>query len=169
MEVIQTLGVGAGAGGVAELHVGALLGGLDHVVLMAEGVGKDHIAAVVHQVHGGLVALLALGDVGLGHVIDAQLFAGQLGRVDEVEVIGRVFVVQEDEAHFHSVAGGDVLVAGAGGVGALLLVILLIVVVRLRIVVLGSAGGQTQAQNRGQEQSEKLFHVRFPPNDPWLI
>ena len=43
----ETLGVGLGAGGVAELHVGVLLGGLDHVVLMAEGVGEDDVAAFV--------------------------------------------------------------------------------------------------------------------------
>ena len=104
--VAQALGVGAGAGGVAELDLGALLGGLDHVVLMAEGIREHDVAAGVHQVQGGLVALLALGDVGLQNGLDAQLLAGFGGRVDEVEVVGGVLVVQEDEADFRGLALG---------------------------------------------------------------
>ena len=61
----QTLGVGLGAGGVAELHIGEFLGSLDHVVLMAEGVGEDDVAAGVSQLGSGVVAVLALGNVGL--------------------------------------------------------------------------------------------------------
>ena len=49
MVVAQTLGVCLGAGGVAELHVGEFLGGLDHVVLVTKGVGKDDVAAGVSQ------------------------------------------------------------------------------------------------------------------------
>ena len=47
--VAQALGVSLGAGGVAELHVGELLGSLNHVVLVTEGVGEDDVAAVIGQ------------------------------------------------------------------------------------------------------------------------
>ena len=56
--------MGLGAGGVAKLDLGEFLGGLDQVVLMAEGVGEDDVAAGVSQLGGGIVALLTFGDVG---------------------------------------------------------------------------------------------------------
>ena len=61
MVVVKTLGVGPGTGGVAEDNIGEFLGGLDHEVLVAEGVGKDYVAALVSQLAGGLIALLGLG------------------------------------------------------------------------------------------------------------
>ena len=144
MVVGQTLGVGLGAGGMAELHVGIFLGGLDHVVLMAEGVGKDDVAAGVRQVSGGLVALLTLGNIGLDDVVgDAQGLAGLLGAVDEVEVVGGVLIVQADKAHLH--AGGGV--AGAGSTAG------------ARGLVVGvAAGGQAESHAQGQQQCKKLLH-----------
>ena len=103
MVVVQTLGVGTGAGAVAELHIGAFLGGVDHVGLMAEAVGEDDVAAGIDQIHGGLIALLTLGNIGLDDVAlildQTQVSAGFLGGVDEVEVVGGVLVMQGDEAH----------------------------------------------------------------------
>ena len=46
----KTLGVGAGAGGVAELNLGEFLGSGDEVRLMAEGVGEDDVAAGVGEI-----------------------------------------------------------------------------------------------------------------------
>ena len=43
----QALGMGADAGGVAELDVLELLGGLDHVGLVAKAIGKDDVARCV--------------------------------------------------------------------------------------------------------------------------
>ena len=100
MVVGKTLGVGTGAGGVAELHIRALHGGLDHVVFMTEGVGEDDVAAFIDQVHGGLVALLTLRDADLVDILDAELFAGGLGGLHEVEVIGGLLIMQENEADF---------------------------------------------------------------------
>ena len=60
----QALGVGLGAGGVAELHVREFLSSLDDVILVAEGIGEDDVAAGIGQLSSGIVALLALGDVG---------------------------------------------------------------------------------------------------------
>ena len=101
MVVVQALGVSLGARGVAELDILKLLGGLDDIVLVAKGVGKDDLAASISELGGGVVALLALGDVGLDHVVaigDAQVGAGLLGGVDEVEVVGGVLIMQADKA-----------------------------------------------------------------------
>ena len=109
----QVLGVGLGAGGVAELHVGELLGGLDHVVLMAEAVGEDGDAAGAGHIGSGLVAAVVLVDAGLQNHLDAQLLAGSLGGVDEVQVVGGLLVMQADEAYL------DLLCGLLGGLGAL--------------------------------------------------
>lgn len=63
MIVGQALGVSADAGGVAELDVGELLGGLDHEGLVAKAVGEDDVAALLSQFGGSVVALLAFGNV----------------------------------------------------------------------------------------------------------
>ena len=107
--VVQALGVGARAGRVAELHLRELLRSLEHERLMAEAVGKDDVAALVHKLGRRIVALLALGDVDAQDVLilrQAQLGAGLIGSVDEVEVIGGVFVVQEDESYFDGIGFG---------------------------------------------------------------
>ena len=88
---------------MAELHVGEFLGGLNHEVLMTKAVGKDDVAAFIHQLGGGVVALLSLGDVLADNdlVIGKPQFGlGSVGGVDEVQVIGGVFVMQEDKADF---------------------------------------------------------------------
>ena len=65
---------------------------------MTERVRKNDVAACVRQFSSCVVAFLTFGNVGLGFVGDAQLLAGSLRRGDEVQVVGGVFVVQEDEA-----------------------------------------------------------------------
>ena len=130
----QVLGVSLGAGGMAELNLGELQGSLDHVGLVAEGVSEDDIAAVVSQLAGGVIALLAFGDVGLHDVSDAQLVASFLGSVDEVQVVGGVFIVQEDEADL------DVFLGNGSA--------------------LGHGREAAQAQNQNQNQSRELFHNR---------
>ena len=134
------LGVSAGAGGVAELNIGILLGGVDHEGLMAEAVGEDDVAAILSQVASGVVALLALGNVGLEDVVSigqTQILDGRFSSVDEVEVVGGVFVVQGDEADLD--------------LGL------------VRVVVLLAAGEQAQSHNQGQKQCKELFHSGFPP------
>ena len=88
---------------MAELDLRELLGGLDHVVLMAKGVGKDELAACVHELGRGVVALVALGNAGLDEevgalLLDAQARARLLKRLNKVEVVGGVLVVQADKA-----------------------------------------------------------------------
>ena len=88
---------------MAELNVGIFLGCLCHEGLVAEGVCKDYIAAVVGKVKSCFVAVVVFGNVGFHHnliVGKTKIFAGKLCCIDEVFVIGRVFVVKEDEADF---------------------------------------------------------------------
>ena len=147
MVVAQALGVSLGAGGVAELHVGELLGSLDHVVLVTEGVGEDDVAAVIGQLSSLVVALLALGNVGDDLVLHAQLFAGFLSGVDEVQVIGGVLIMEHDEA--------DLKVgSGLGGSIGLGLVAFGIVIVALS----AAAGGKGEDHRETQEQRKKLLH-----------
>ena len=163
VEVVEALGVRPGAGGVAELDVGELAGGLDHEVLVAEAVGEDDVAAVVGELSGGVVALLALGDVGAQDVLilgQAQGLAGGLGGVDEVEVVGGVLIVQEDETDLDLIerdAGdGGVVLRGLAHGG----------------VVLGSlahrgvadsglglaAGGESEDHHKCKQKRKKLLH-----------
>ena len=147
MVVGQTLGVSAGTGAVAELHLGVLLGDLDHVRLVTEAVGKDDVAAGVHQISGDLGALLVLAHVGLEDVVgigEAQIGNGLLGGVDEVQVVGGVLIVQGDEAHLHS--SGLLAVVGAVGVVGLLLL---------------TAGNQAQCHDQSDDQCKELFHSFF--------
>ena len=116
--VAELLGVRLGAGGVAELHVLELLGGLDHEVLVAEAVGEDDVAAGVHELGRGVVALLALGDVGLNDVLilaQAGVLAGSLRGVDEVLVVGGVLVMQADKADLDALGFVAVLSLAAAG------------------------------------------------------
>ena len=131
----KTRGVGLGAGGVAELDLGVLLGDLDEEGLMAEGIGEDEVAALVDELLGGVSAFLTLGDTGLEQVLNAQLLAGFLGRVDEVEVVGGVLVMQEDEA------GLDRGLGGGGGSGD---------------------SGESEDHGQSNEQRKDLFHVQSP-------
>ena len=149
MVVGQTLGVSAGTGAVAELHLGVRLGDLDHVRLMTKAVGKDDVAAGIHQISGDLGALLGLTHVGLDEVIlildQTQVGAGFLGGIDEVLVIGGVFIMQGDEADL-DLGSGSITVA-----------------VALSVVLLLTAGHQAQSHDQGEEHCKELFHSCFPP------
>ena len=112
-------GVRLGAGGVAELDLGELLGSLQQEGLVTEGVSENKVAAFIDELGGGVIALLALGNTSLEQVLNTQLLAGFLGGVDEVEVIGRVLVVQEDEAGLDGLGLGGGLGSLSGGSGFL--------------------------------------------------
>ena len=136
----KTLGVSLGAGGVAELHVGEVLRGLNHVVLVTERVGEDDVAAGISQLSGLVVALLTLGNVGDDGVFDTELLAGLFRSVDEVEVVGGVFVVEHDEADLEI---GDFVVVLIVGVGIVLLI---------------AAGDEGEDHDETQEQCKELLH-----------
>ena len=160
MVVAQALGVCLRTGGVAELNIGELLGSLDHVVLMTEGIGKNDVAAGVCQLAGGIVALLALGDVGAEQVLifgQAQGSNGFLSAVHEVQVISGVFVMQEDEAQLHiadrsgslGLRSSSLAFSGRGSSGC------------CRSLGLATASSQTQDHNKNQCQRKNLFHLSF--------
>jgi len=167
VEVAQTLGVGLDTGAGNKVHFGELLGSGKSEGLMAEAVGDDEIAAGVNQLGSGVIAGLGLGDVGLHHdliVGETDLGASGFRSVDEVEVVGGVFIVQEDETDldvlgsgsgfglagggrglFRGSIGGRRSFGGRGGFG------------------LSAAGAQADAQRQSEQQSNELFHVFFPP------
>ena len=161
VEVGKAFGVGLGAGGMAELDIRALLGGLDHVVLVTEGVGEDDVAALVNEVQRGLIALLAFGNTGLQNVLNAQLLAGFLGGVHEVLVIGGLLVMQEHKADLDGLGLGGGLRSGSGlfgsgsslfGGGSL---------VRSGGSSL-AAGGERKDHRERKDQSKNLFHLVSP-------
>ena len=156
MGVVQVVGSALVAGGVAELHVGVVGSGLLHVLLVAEGVGEDGVAAGVQQLVDGVGAGGVLRDVGLhddlGIIVHAVLLAGFLHAVDVVLVVGVSSLTDQDQADLQ-VAGGDgggaVAAAGCGGV-----------TLRAGAGVAAAAGGQAQGQSTGHEQSKNtLFHL----------
>ena len=117
MVVCKALGVSLGTGSVAELNLGEFLCGLDHEVLMAERVSKDNIAAGVGELSSCVVALLAFGNVGAEDdlvIAQAEVCAGFLGAVHEVEVIGGVLIMQENKADLQIGSGSCV---GSGSLG----------------------------------------------------
>ena len=138
----KPLGVGARAGRVAELNLGKFLGGGEHIGLMTERVGKNDAAAGIGKLLGCLLALLRLGYIGLEDVLilaQTQLRARGFGGVHEVEVIGGVLVMQEDEAD---------LEIGGGGVGRAGL----------------TAGAQCKYHDERQKHCDELFHSFVSPH-----
>ena len=126
---------------------------------MTEAVGEDDVAAGVGEFSSGVVALLTLGNVGLDNIVffgNAQGSAGFLSGIDEVEVIGGVFIVKHDETDLDSgglgtLSGSLGTFGGSGSLGALG----------------GSgffssglrAGRKGNCHDQNQHQSYKLLHV----------
>ena len=78
------------------------------------------------------------------YMLDDNLFVGQAQRsggilhaVDEVQVVGGIFVVQQDDAQLH--------IAVISGIG--------------------QSGDGGQAQHQRHQQSSKFLHEIFPPPD----
>ena len=104
---------------------------------MAEAVGEDDVAAFVHQVQGGVGAFLGFGNVALDDDLilgQTQGLHGVVHAVDEVEVIGGVFVVQQDDAQLH-----------VGNLGR------------------GGEDADRQAHHQHEQQGYELFHDNCPP------
>ena len=101
MEVGNTLGVRGGTGCMAELNLGVLSCCLENEGLMAEGVCEDDVAAAVNQVKRCFIALVGLGNIGLENNLIITKTEGSLCLscgINEVQVVGGVFVVQKDKA-----------------------------------------------------------------------
>ena len=142
MEVVQLLSVSHGAGRVAEVHVGQFLGSLQHEGLMTEAVGENDLAAFIGQVQSGFIAVIGFGNVALDdHLVirQSQSSGGILHAVDEVQVVGGIFVVQQDDTQLDVFLGNTVSQGRKSG----------------------------QAQGQSQNQGKNLFHVVFPPLSHW--
>ncbi len=146
VEIGDILGVSLYAGSVAELNVGIFLCGLKHKLLMTEGVCENNVAAFVNKLCGSFIALVALGNVGL----DKNLFVGEtelllnaLESLNEVVVVGGIFVVQADKTDLE------------------------IGVLRVRlafVVLLAAAGSECRNHNNSEKQCENLFHLFVSSN-----
>ena len=122
MIVIELLGVSHGTGCVRELNLGVRLGGLDHVGLVTEGISEYKTAALVNQVESSLFTSVGLVDVGLEDALYTEVCTSSLGSVDEVEVIGGVLIMQEDETRLEVrlllVSSSRSVVFAVGSLGA---------------------------------------------------
>ena len=112
VEVGELLGVSHGAGSVAELNLGLLLGSLQDVGLMAEAVGENDVATLVNEVQSRIVAGVGLGDVALDDdliITETESLLGFLDTVDEVEVVGGVLIVEADHTQLEFVIGAGLV------------------------------------------------------------
>ncbi len=120
--IIKSAGGGLGSGGGQENHVGILGGGLDHIGLMGEAVGENHLAALVGKADGRVVAGLVLENPVLINDLIVGEAEGLLGLLDPLDVsIGITLVLVADEDHAD--LQGAVLIGGLdvcgidGGIG----------------------------------------------------
>ena len=97
MEVVKSFRMCFGSGCVTELYVRELSCGLNDVILMAEAVCKYEVAAGICQLAGSVICFLTLGNTGLEHILDSHFLTGFLCGVDEVQVVGGILVMQENE------------------------------------------------------------------------
>ncbi|MPM21169.1 hypothetical protein SDC9_67612 [bioreactor metagenome] len=142
-------GSGVGAGGVGKVDVGIFRCGLHEIRLVAEGVCKDDVAALLRQVDRGVVALLVFGNGIFEDQVftgNTQRFAGCLDALHVGEGVALVFVADQNRADLE-IAGGGVAagsrtlgsarVAGSAGI---------------------AAGGQAHHHDGRQQQCKKLLH-----------
>ena len=155
VEIVQILCMRLGSGCVAELYLRILLGCLDHVILMSEAVCEDEVAACVRQLACCLVALLTLRNIGLGHVLDAQLLASLFCGVHEVQVICGILIVQEDKTYLDVCQGSLSLCCG----GLCVCLCIRRSLVRRSAAACQHADGHSQYSN---ETKYSLFH-NVPP------
>ena len=124
---------------------------------MSKAVCKDEVAACVCQLACSLVALLTLRNIGLGHVLDAQLLASLFCGVHEVQVICGILIVQEDKTYLDVCQGSLSLCCGG-------LCVCLCLGVR-RSLISRSAAACQHADGHSQYSNEtkySLFH-NVPP------
>ena len=104
VEVVLVLCVSGRTGCMAELNIREFFCNRKQEGLMSEGICENHVAALVNQVACSLCALLGFGNVSLEDdliIRHAKCLLCFLNAVDEVQVVGGVFVVQKDDAELY--------------------------------------------------------------------
>ena len=154
--VVEVVAAGDGSkvtGHGNKVDIGVLLSLLDHVGLVAVGVGDDQVAALTDQVLCCIGGLAALGDLVLPDdlvVAHAQLGSGLLDAVDMCGAVALGLIAQDDDADLdirrcvRAAALGSGRGAGgtAGGSGSG-----------------GTAGGQAEHHRGGQQNTHQFLHV----------
>ena len=97
MEVVQTLSMSLGSGCMAELNIGILLSSLDDVVLMSKAVCENEITTCISKLTSCFISFLSFRNVGLGHVLNTKLLTSCFCCIQEVQIISRVLIMQENE------------------------------------------------------------------------
>ena len=86
-----------GSGCMAELNIGIFLSSLNDVVLMSEAVCENEITTCISKLTSCFISFLSFRNVGLGHVLNAKLLTSCLCSVQEVQIISRVLIMQENK------------------------------------------------------------------------
>ena len=100
MEVVHLLRMCLCTGRMAELNIRELSCCLNDIILVAKTVRKYEIASRICKFTCRLVALLSLRNTGLEYVLNSHLIARLFCCVDEIQVISRIFVMQENKSGF---------------------------------------------------------------------
>ena len=155
--IVEVVAAGDGSkvtGHGDKVDIGVLLSLLDHVGLVAVGVGDDQVAALTDQVLRCIGGLAALGDLVLPDdlvIAHAQLGGGLLDAVDMCSAVALGLVAQNDSADLdigrcvRAAALGSGRGAGGGTAGG--------------SVSGGTAGGQTEHHRGGQQNAHQFLHV----------
>ena len=153
VEIIEAGVGGEVAGHGHEVDIGVLLGFLDHVGLVAVGVGDDQVAALADQVLGGVSSLAALRDLVLPDdlvVAHAQFSSGFLDTIDVRGAVAFGLIAQDDGADFDV---GCLVIAAAlsssGGTGG----------AAGSSVSGGTTGSQAEHHRGGQQNTHQFLHV----------
>ena len=115
MEISLVSGVRRRPRSVAELYVRFFLSRLEHPLFVTEGIGKNHVAAVIDKVKRRIFTLDEFGNIRFHHqliVLQTHFFRGGFRSVDEILVIGGGFVVQTNKTEFEIFGNGDLGIIG---------------------------------------------------------
>ncbi|MPM59090.1 hypothetical protein SDC9_105928 [bioreactor metagenome] len=121
-EIGESRGLGMSTGCVGKVNVGILLSGLHNIGLMTEGVGKNDVAALFRQIHGGVIAgLILFNRVFVDQIrgrIDAQRLAGGLDPLHMCVGVALVFIADQNCANLEIAVAGGVAAGSRGRGGA---------------------------------------------------
>ena len=97
VEIVQALSMSLGSGCMAELNIWIFLSSLNDVVLMSKTVCENEITTCISKLTSCFISFLSFRNVGLGHVLNTKLLTSCFCCIQEVQIISRVLIMQENE------------------------------------------------------------------------
>ena len=152
MGVLKAIVPGALVGAADELDLGIVGRDLEHVLLKAEGVVDDELAALFGQLEVGVLAGGVLADVVLDDPVNIDALGSKLlggGFLAADEVVGVALIILVADADQTDLDG---LGLGFG-------VLLLIVIAGSLVLSLIAAGNERQHHDDGEQDRKKLLHL----------